>query len=161
MLTTLRQFFARRRRAIFRYHDGLRTRFGDPSAHYRALLEHPRFDWAVHPLLIEVPIPVGEDPARVKAAEKVSLEALGITADAVREAFDVPPVAAGGLTELECVRLLAAYADYLVAVKKNISGRQISPEPMAPKSSEPSTTSSRSASGSTPTASSAGAPSAS
>lgn len=138
MFGFVKRYMARRRRSIFRYWDGARNRFADPMAIYRALQQHPRFNWDVHPALIDC----GD------------LDALALTAEAVRTAFGIAPVEQDGLTEAECVTLLAAFVGYLEALKKNGSPTPTLPAPSEPAPSTPATpdTSEPSASGSTASA---------
>lgn len=146
VLQLLRRWLWRRRRAIFRYWDGATHRFADPMAVYRALVQSPRFNWEVHPALVDL----GD------------LDALAITAEAVRDAFNLPAVSHGGPTEAECVQLLGEFVAYLNALKKNGSPSPTLPEPTEPPSSTGATTvtSGPSDSGSTYIASKPAAPSA-
>lgn len=121
ILKLLRRWAWRRRRAIFSFWDGSSQRSVDPMVVYRALQQHPRFNWSVHPVLIDT----GD------------LDALNVTADAVRFAFDIPGFAFGGLTEAECVTLLTQFVVYLDALKKSGSPAPILPEPTGPASSTP------------------------
>lgn len=148
MFGFLKRWAWRNRLGIFQFFDGTRTRRVDPMAVQRALFNHPRFAWDTHPVLIDV-----DDP-------KVSLEALEITADAVRTAFELPGIEAGGLTETECVNLLASFVAYLNDLKKSTGTTPNSPAVTEPKPSETSPTNAKSASGSMPTASSTAVPSA-
>lgn len=127
-------WLGRRTREIFRFWDGRRWRYADPLAVARALENNERFDWTTHPALTAT----GD------------LDALKVTADAVREAFALPLFdGRHGLTEGECLSLLADFTDYLDSLKKNTS-----PSPMWPVSTasdDPSPTKSSSDSGSTVT----------
>lgn len=150
MLNFFRRLVRNRKRLIFRYWDGSKLRRGDPLEIYRALMDHPVFNWSVHPVLIDV-----EDD------EKTSLEATAITAQAVRDAFRVRPLDNGGLCQSECVSLLAEFTLWVEDVKKKLSPSPMPRPSMAPPSSPPSgrsATSSPSASGSTPTAAKSGDP---
>lgn len=126
-----------RGRAIFRFWDGQRDRAADPLVVFRALLEHPEFDWEKTPLLLEI-----DDP-------KISGDALRVTADAVRKAFGVRDLLDGGLTEGECTQLLIQFTAYIGALKKSTSSPPTSPDATEPKPSERSTTKPSSDSGST------------
>ena len=131
MLSNLfRKWIQNRNRAIFHYWDGSKYRTIDPMVAYRELDLHSEFDWETHPLLIDPP--EGES-----ADTRLSVEAMGITADAVRTAFHVPLYEDGrGLTEGELVNLLTEYAEWMNALKKNTRPLPISPEPTEPESSE-------------------------
>lgn len=136
----LRRWTESRRRAVFRFWDGKRTRHIDPMSVYRSLRSHPTFDWATTPKLIDIP------------DEKIRLEALALTADAVRIAFGLSSVEHGGLTEWECVYLLVAFTRWNEAVKKKAAGSRIKPpltdSPASPDTSS-ETTSASTGSGST------------
>ncbi len=116
---------AESRRDIFAYWDGIKARTADPIVAYRALKDDPKFNLEVHPALIDA----GD------------LEAIGITAAAVRAAFGVKPLEQGGLTEQECIVLLLDFFGW-AAEKKNISSGPVTlPEPtdttLQPSSTEP------------------------
>lgn len=98
---------------------------------YRSLDSHDEFDWETHPLLIDPP---DDAPA---PDTRISVEAMEVTADAVRTAFDVPLYENGrGLTEGELVSLLTVFTVWMTALKKNTRPLPISPEPTEPESSE-------------------------
>lgn len=147
ILNLLKRWAWRRRRSIFPFFDGTAARWADPMAVYRELQRHPRFNWDIHPALIDT----GD------------LDALAVTAEAVRSAFGLKDAAAGGLTEAECVALLARFVAYLDALKKNGSPAPILPEPTGRAFSTPTTpgTNAPSASGSTVSEPRPAAPSAS
>ncbi|MCC7424822.1 MAG: hypothetical protein IT428_31510 [Planctomycetaceae bacterium] len=126
-----------RGRAIFRFWDGQRDRLADPMVIHRSLLEHGEFNWETTPALIDVD------------NDKISSDALRITADATRKAFGVPELIDGGLTETELLQLLVQFSLYLSSLKKSISPPQTSPAATAPKPSGNSTTKPASDSGST------------
>lgn len=129
LISWIRNRFYNRGRAIFRFWDGSTSRRIDPMVVYRRLLEHPEFDWETTPLLIDV------------HEEAVAADAIRLSADAVRVAFEIPELSeTKGLTEIECVQLLQLFVQYLTALKKNISGARISQAPTVPESSEESTT---------------------
>jgi len=130
------------RTGIFRYHDGTRRRCADPIAVYRGLLAHKTFDIGTHPKLIQV-----DDP-------KISLEAIGVCARAVRDVFGIGGLTdiGDGLTDLECCALLAEFVQYAAGLKKNINQPPTSPPPTESPPSDPSTTKPASDCGSTSTA---------
>lgn len=135
LLNLARRWMQNRHRAIFRYWDGSRLRSIDPMVAYRALDSHNEFDWETHPLLIDPP----EDAPKLNI--KLSVEAMGITADAVRTAFDIPQYKNGrGLTEGELVNLLTVFTEWMTALKKNTRPMPISPEPTEPESLDESAT---------------------
>ena len=79
-----------RQRAIFWFWDGRRERCIDPMIPFRALAQHDKFDPESTPALIDLG----------------NLEAMGLTADAVRQAFRIEALGEAGtrgLTESECV----------------------------------------------------------
>lgn len=125
ILNIIRKWFYNRERAIFTYWDGQRVRSIDPAVAYRALNSHTEFDWATTPALVDAP------------DNKMSMDALGISADAVRDAFDIPAYQDGRyLVEGELFGLLHQFVEWMDALKKNISHSPISPEPTEPESSE-------------------------
>lgn len=138
MFGFVKRWIFNRRRAIFRYWDGSRDRSIDPMVPYRRLISHEEFNWETTPILIE------------QDDEKVSSEALRVTALAVREAFEVPiHGASGGLTEWECLELLQAFVFSMMGLKKSTNRGVTLQEPTEPASSEQSTTNVRSDFGST------------
>lgn len=149
MLGFLTRWLSRRRQAIFHFWDGVRRRRIDPMVAYRALLDHPTFDWETTPKLIDVP------------DERLSLESLATTTEAVRIAFNLPNVEEGGLTAIECVALLTQFCGYLNGLKKSTRQTPTSRGPSVPPASVASATSNGSASGSIAIAPSAEGPSAS
>lgn len=91
-----------RQREIFTFWDGNKPRSADPIAVYRSLKDDPKFNIDVHPALVDA----GD------------VDAIGITAAAVRSAFGVKSLDAGGLTEQECISLLLQYFNWVDSVKK-------------------------------------------
>jgi len=91
-----------RQREIFTYFDGNKPRSADPIVVYRSLKDDAKFNIDVHPALVDA----GD------------ADAIGITAAAVRSAFGVKSLDAGGLTEQECISLLLQYFDWVDSVKK-------------------------------------------
>jgi hypothetical protein len=107
-----------RTRAIFKYHDGERTRYGDPFAIWRTLTQDP----VINLERIQPDIDKGKEP---ETSQFIAL---------VRKAFDVKPFdeATGtGLTDWQTMELVGLLRDYTVAVKKNSS-----PGPTSPASTE-------------------------
>jgi hypothetical protein len=76
------------------------------------------------------------------AAVQGSLNDVGITAKAVYRAFDAMPLdeSSNGITEAECINLLADFCYYCEEVKKNIKTQQTTPESMEQIKAEPETT---------------------
>ena len=103
------------RRGLFSFFDGRRYRSVDALTAARSLFAHPRFDWDETPGLLR------------SGVASVQLTAFARIGETVREVFAIPPVEAGGLTELGCADLLAAFQDHLGNVKKNGSLFPISP----------------------------------
>ena len=95
------------RRGLFGYHDGARYRTVDALVIARQLFAHVRFDWDDTPQMLQ---------SGTATTQLVAFQLIGET---VREVFGVPDVAHGGLTDLGCSDLLAAFREYLGDVKKN------------------------------------------
>lgn len=95
-------------RGIFRFWDGSRARGVDPLEILRGLYEIKGFDVESTPKLLEAP------------DQRTRLEATRDIAAAVRSVFLVPRLDNRGLTETECVELLADFLDYCEDLKKNI-----------------------------------------
>jgi len=107
-------------RGLFRFFDGRCSRLTDPLQAARRLFTDAEFDWDETPALLQT----GQAP--------VQLEAVACIARAVRSAFDIAPLEAGGLSELECLELLNRFRAYLGDVKKNGSLFPISSDSMDP-----------------------------
>lgn len=130
VLTWLKRRWFRGRKQIFQFWDGSAWRYADPMVIVRGLQDHETFNWERHPVAVQL----GD------------LEALAICAKAIRDVFHIVEFngsTGAGLTEQECLELLARFSAYLGGVKKNGSP--------SPTSSE-STESGRSNSGASPTA---------
>jgi len=106
-----------RRRVLFHFHDGQRTRRVDPLEVARRLFADQEFDWDETPRLL------------MTGHSGMQLETFRIIGNAVRSAFDIASVEHGGLSEIECLELLARFRDYLGDVKKNGSLFPILPAP--------------------------------
>lgn len=114
----------RRRAGMFRFYDGKHIRAVDPIAVLMALEAHPSFRLDLDP---------------VRAIRDGDLEATQRLAEAVSEAFDVPPFsdpAKPGLTVQERVELLCVFLDYLDLQKKSTSGTQTPQQSTGATSSE-------------------------
>ena len=84
MLHLLRRLFSRTaRRQIFPYRDGTRRRLADPLRILRAIDDHPTWRPATHLGLMAYDSPMGR-------------EAQAVTLAAIREIFDVRPLADDG-----------------------------------------------------------------
>lgn len=108
-------FGFRSKRQIFKYHDGMRTRFADPIVVLRAIVSHAKLDPEVHFTQFE-----SEDT-------NLQSEAGAILAEATRDIFGIRPFSEqcpNGLTELETLDVLYAFVDYAETLKKNGSGQQ-------------------------------------
>lgn len=103
-------------RGLFLYFDGRRWRSADPLAVARAFFTHPSFDWDETPELLR------------SGVATVQLEAFRVIGLTVREVFAIEPVDRGGLTDRECLDLLASFRHYLGDVKKNGSLFPILPD---------------------------------
>lgn len=105
--------FGKRKREIFKYHDGLRTRFADPIVIMRSMSMHPKLDLEEH--------------LKQFASEQTELrnEAAVILTEATRDIFGITPFSdrlLKGLTELETLDVLNSFIDYLDTLKKNGNG---------------------------------------
>lgn len=101
------------RQSIFRYWDGTKWSFADPIVVLRNINDDPDFSYDKHWL----------------AAVQGNVDDVGVVAKAVYRAFPATPLVSGnadgkGLTEAECVNLLADFLYYCEEVKKNTSQPQ-------------------------------------
>lgn len=142
MFNWFRNRLAARRRNVFEFWDGSRKRRIDPMVAIRRIKEHPEFDWATTPKLID------------STVDAYAMEAYALTADAVCKAFGVKLFdGETGLTEAECVALLTQFVSWLTVTKKKVSSSPISSPPTESDTpSGKSPTPNRSGSGSTSTA---------
>lgn len=128
MLSRFRRWLWSRRRSIFRYYDGSKTRAIDPIAVAIALHEHPKFTFR-----------------HLQEAAAGDQEAMLIVAATACDVFGVTPLAAdgkSGLTIPERLELMLVFDVYCLALKKNIAPSPIPPTSTvstSPKSSEPIT----------------------
>jgi hypothetical protein len=125
-----------RGRLIFRYHDGMRKRRADPIVIDRALKAAcPDLD-SLTVLLKPLPadLPGGLPEMFRKQAEANAEKALATIVAAVRAAFGVKPLGddGSGLTEGECLDLLADFREFV-----NDLAEAARPLPSPPASSEP------------------------
>lgn len=106
-------WFRRRKRRIYRFHDGRRWRAADPL---KALV-----DLELH----EVVVPERDLPA----VDAASPEATRNVAEATREIFDVPPFEEGGLGYEELLQVLEGLFAFMEQLKKNtsVAPRQLPP----------------------------------
>lgn len=107
----LRRLGLRAGRAVFRYWDGSARRVGDPVYLERALRQRAGERW---PTLVELVHKASLDPAKhsgpvVAMARQKGEEAFVSLVDVVRHVFGVKPIDQGGLTEAECLDLLAEF----------------------------------------------------
>jgi hypothetical protein len=124
VIRLLRRLFGRRDafgytatdRDIFPYHDGTRSRRGDPLAIQHALNSTPGFDVSIH-------------PGAAAAPSKNGLAAAKITADAVRAAFGVPAFDAGGLTDGQCLLLFIQFGEWLGKLREETRPLPSGPAP--------------------------------
>lgn len=110
-------------REIFEYWDGKRFRKGDPLAIHRAMLTDPDFDMNIDPGLAGVP--------HVKG-----LIATGRVAAAVRKAFAIAPLDAGGLTDGECLTLFCTFGAYIHQLTESSRPLASGPAPTEPPASD-------------------------
>jgi hypothetical protein len=106
-------------RLLFRYWDGSRYVSADPFVIFRALVNTDKFDPDSDIKDLQIP------------DAKIIVKKISYIAEGVREIFNVPAFEKGGLSELECVKLLTQFSDFMEAVKKNGGSNQISLPPMA------------------------------
>lgn len=122
----LRWLFGRNRRDIFRYWNGVQWLYADPLYLLRDLEDAGEWQGLIQKAVTALSVdPNKLSPAlRAQVADKAGL--VGELAEVVRDSFQVPPVGVGddprGLTDLECVHLLA---DFLVWCTK--AGRDFRP----------------------------------
>lgn len=123
MLRWIRHLLERRRlaqRGLFRYHDGQRTRYGDPFAIFRALHNDPVVNMERAPDSVDA----GEEPETSQFMELLA------------KSFDVSRWdGRSGLSDWELMALFGAFTDYLDELKKNISPGLTSSKPTASESS--------------------------
>jgi len=110
--------FGARRRQIFKFYDGIRSRTADPLHVWAMLQSDPKLEMERHVKELKSPL------------DQVSATALLVIEAAVRRAFEVPQFVDGGLTAQECVELLLAYDLWLADQKKTSNPSRISPQPM-------------------------------
>lgn len=128
MLSRFRRWLWSRRRSIFRFHDGAKTRAIDPIAVAIALHEHPRFTFR-----------------HLQEAAAGDQEAMLTVAATACDVFGVTPLAAdgkSGLTVAERLELMLTFDVFCLALKKNTAPLPIPPsstESTSPGSSEPIT----------------------
>lgn len=122
-----RPFKKQDRQSIYRYWNGKKWTFADPIAVLRAINSDPIFSFDKHWI----------------AAVQGDVNDVGIVAGAVYNAFNATPLDdnGNGLTEAECVNLLADFLYYCEEVKKNTSSPQTTPQSMDETNHEPATTS--------------------
>jgi hypothetical protein len=105
-------------REIFEYWDGRRKRVADPLAVHRTLLTDPDLDMKIHPAMTALPTVDG-------------LRATGKVAAAVRRAFGIGTLEAGGLTDGECLALFCEFGAYIHALTESNRPLPSSPVPTA------------------------------
>lgn len=111
-------------RGLFRYYNGVRWRVVCPITAWNCLFRSQTFSFEKHIPMLQI------------AEER--LEAAQATAEAVREAFDIPDLNDGGLSTLQCVTLLNDFLAWMEVQKKNSNPTPISPTPTIAPSLEPS-----------------------
>ena len=116
MFRFLRNLFSDRRRQIFKFSDGTRTRRVDPFAVLRAIDDHPA--WVPH-----------RDSPIMCHADKFGREALATTLQGISDVFGVKRLQddGSGLTQEETIQLWLDFIGFLNALKKNIVTPQNSP----------------------------------
>lgn len=111
-------FKRRRKRELFKYWDGSKTRYADPIKIDHGFLSHPTYRNDVHPQTIQAATLSPED----KEIQTLGVEAWGIMVNAILEVFDVKEWKENqpGLTQNECMELFNQYGEYVATLKKNI-----------------------------------------
>lgn len=114
--------FSLENRSIYKYHNGTKYVLADPLAIYRTLASFPDID--LDRDLKVLGLAFRPNPATDPGLEKEIVGTFGRLIGAIRQAFKVSefqvqedgtPI---GLTEEECMLLLADYADFIDGVKK-------------------------------------------
>jgi len=108
--------FSDKERMIFRYHNGTKQIAADPLVIQRKLLSQKDVD-----LDSEFRLAVSDT--------KESLAAISRVVDVIRFSFGVKPLdpeTEEGLTDTECLQLMASYAEFLNELKKKASLSPIS-----------------------------------
>ena len=103
-----------RKREIYRYHDGQRTRGADPIEVLRKMGNHEKFVFEKHVAECASPEPAISEPA----AE--------ISIAATRDIFGIKPWSdetESGLTELETLAVLNGFCEFIDGLKKNGNGQ--------------------------------------
>jgi hypothetical protein len=111
-----------RRMDLLRYWDGAGWRYGDPFLLYRALWNHPELNIEAQAPLVDA----GQEPETT------------VFVTALAEIFGVQrwdPATRRGLTDWEVLDCFQQLNEYMVALKKNISGSQTSLPPTGSESS--------------------------
>ncbi len=127
MIKILRKLFSQEDKRIFRYFNGRKKVVIDPLVAWAKLKDHPTFELAVHPALIDLQ----------------DVEAIAVTVAAVREIFGAVPLndtGTVGLTQLETLGLLFEFCGWLDSVKKNTNVPPILQPPTELQHSGQSTT---------------------
>lgn len=115
-----------RERAIYRYFNGVREVAVDPLRVQRELAAVPDLDLETDAKLAGLATP---NPESAKSFDRL--------VEAVRKVFQVQPLSEDGigLTDAECVELLASFALYIADVKKKAQACLTSAPPTEPTSS--------------------------
>lgn len=103
-LRLIQSLFARRRRGLFRFHDGQRYRYADPLVVSRRLAEDPKY------------LPRHLDDARAG-----DFEAIAICGEAAGRAFDLREFDGKRGTPLtDRIEILLSFEIWVAALKKNM-----------------------------------------
>jgi len=128
----------RRRRLIFRYWDGLRGRWADPIALNRELDKAGGEHWAAHLDVLSISARIDElkldgnmQRNQAKALDESTQDLVRI----VRTAFALPAFESSsglGLTEAECIDLLAGYLNWMAQAESDTRPSPSSSPPTGP-----------------------------
>lgn len=138
--------FEAKERKIFRWHDGIKSRASDPLAIERKLHEAAPDLASLLKMLksyddsreLQAKLPACDNDGKVFGMMKSrALEAAGEISLAVRHAFGLAEVGleadeAVGMPEADCIRLLAAYHEFMAELEEAAR-----PLPCSPPASEP------------------------
>jgi hypothetical protein len=125
ILRSLLGWLRRPRRDIFPYYDGHRRRWADPIALNRELDKAGGEHWAAHLDVLSISSKVDElklDPNMQRAQARAFDESTQDLVRIIRTAFALPAFDSHrgiGLTEAECIDLLAAYLNWMAQAESD------------------------------------------
>jgi hypothetical protein len=134
MFGWLKRFLSRRRREIFRFHDGTRWRYTDPIVIDREINRvFPEYQTAIK--FLEIPEPDGGmPPEALEQCVRDQKRAIEKLVAMVREVFGVKALddAGNGLTESESLDLLTSFILFSGELATAAAPLSNSPGPVAP-----------------------------